>query len=187
MVQSLTKTISLAEFLQLPETKPASEYIDGEIIEKPMPQGQHSTIQIELASYINTILKKDKIARAFPELRCIFANRAIVPDIAVFTWEKIPRDPDGKIGNVFNLAPDWMIEILSPEQSQTKVTKKIIHALKYGCQMGWLIDPDEQTIFIYQPKQDIEIIENSEDILIVPNFATDLQLTHGDLFGWLLE
>jgi len=30
MVQALSKPLTLAEFLQLPETKPASEYIDGE-------------------------------------------------------------------------------------------------------------------------------------------------------------
>ncbi len=45
MVQALSKTLTLAEFLQLPETKPASEYIDGKIIQKPMPQGKHSAIQ----------------------------------------------------------------------------------------------------------------------------------------------
>jgi Uma2 family endonuclease len=44
MVQTPAKSISLEEFLQLPETKPASEYINGQIIQKPMLQGQHSTI-----------------------------------------------------------------------------------------------------------------------------------------------
>jgi Uma2 family endonuclease len=34
-----TLKLSLAEFLELPETKPASEYINGRIYQKPMPQG----------------------------------------------------------------------------------------------------------------------------------------------------
>jgi Uma2 family endonuclease len=50
-----------------------------------------------------------------------------------------------------------------------------------------VIDPDEMTIFVYQPKQEIAIFENNEDVLIVPDFAQDLQLTHGDLFSWLSE
>jgi len=37
MVQA-RKTLTLEEFLKLPETKPASEYIGGQIIQKPMPQ-----------------------------------------------------------------------------------------------------------------------------------------------------
>jgi Uma2 family endonuclease len=45
MVQTPIKPMALAEFLATPETKPASEYIDSQIIQKPMPQGQHSIIQ----------------------------------------------------------------------------------------------------------------------------------------------
>ncbi|WP_448564644.1 hypothetical protein [Trichothermofontia sp.] len=36
--------LTLAEFLQQPETEPASEYWDGEMIQKPMPQGRHSRL-----------------------------------------------------------------------------------------------------------------------------------------------
>jgi len=41
-VQARTKTLTLEEFLKLPETKPASEYIGGQI-QKPMPQGKQAT------------------------------------------------------------------------------------------------------------------------------------------------
>ncbi|MGB6167825.1 MAG: Uma2 family endonuclease, partial [Geitlerinemataceae cyanobacterium] len=44
MVQVSAQLLTLAKFLQLPETKPASEYIDGQISQKPMPQGKHSTL-----------------------------------------------------------------------------------------------------------------------------------------------
>ena len=44
MVTTSSKPINLEEFLTLPETKPANEYIDGKIIQKPMPKGKHSTI-----------------------------------------------------------------------------------------------------------------------------------------------
>jgi Uma2 family endonuclease len=70
MVQSLSRPITLGEFLKLPETKPASEYIDGQIIQKPMPQGKHSTIQTEFSTTVNVVLKPQQIARAFSELRC---------------------------------------------------------------------------------------------------------------------
>mgnify|MGYP000067048774 FL=1 len=72
MVQAPQKTITLEEFLNLPDTKPASEYIDGQIIQKPMPQGKHSAIQGELVPAINAVVRPQKIARAFPELRCVF-------------------------------------------------------------------------------------------------------------------
>lgn len=187
MVQVPSKALTLAEFLQLPETKPASEYIDGQIIQKPMPQGKHSVIQGELTPAINRVVKPQRIARAFPELRCTFGGRSTVPDIAVFLWSRIPRDQNGEVANAFPSAPDWTIEILSPDQSQTKVTKNILHCLKHGTQMGWLIDPDEQTVFIYRPKQEPEVLDTPADVIPVPSFANNLQLTIQELFAWLLE
>ncbi|GBE94825.1 Uma2 family endonuclease [Nostoc cycadae] len=187
MVRIPAKTLSLTEFLALPETEPASEYINGRIIQKPMPQGEHSAIQTELAPAINLIVKPQKIARAFCELRCTFGNRSIVPDISVFTWDRIPRQENGGVANVFLIAPDWTIEILSPDQSQTKVIKNILHCLKHGTQMGWLIDPKEKAVFVYLPNQPTNVYEEPETKLPVPEFAKDLSLTVEDLFSWLLE
>lgn len=125
MVQAPAQTVSLSEFLALPETQPASEYIDEYIVQKPMLQGKHSTIQRDLTMAVEMVRKLWKRGRFFPELRCTFAERSIVPNIAIFTWDRILRDEDGSIANQFPLAPDWVVEILSLDQSQTKVTKKM--------------------------------------------------------------
>ena len=187
MVRTPSKPLTLNEFLKLPETEPATEYIDGQIIQKPMPQGEHSTIQGELIIAINAIVKPQKVARAFPELRCTFGGRSIVPDVAVFTWGRIPRKENGGVANLFQAAPDWTIEILSPDQSQTKVIKNILHCLEYETQMGWLIDPEEQSVFVYLRNQQPVVLDEAEALLPVPEFASELKLTVGDLFGWLLE
>ena len=185
MVKTTLKPLNLEEFLQLPETKPASEYIDNQIIQKPLPQGKHSAIQCELIIFINAILKTKKVARAFPELRCSFGGRSTLPDVSVFVWNRIPADDNGEIANVFPIAPDWTIEILSPEQSQTKVTNNILHCLNHETQMGWLIDPDEQCVFVYVPQQQTAVFDEPEMLLPVPSFASELRLSVGELFGWL--
>ena len=187
MVRALSQALTLEEFLQLPETKPASEYIEGQIIQKPMPQGKHSSIQGELVPAINAVVKSQRLGRAFPELRCTFGDRSIVPDVSVFEWVRIPRDQDGTVANTFAIAPDWTIEILSPDQSQTRVTKNILHCLKHGTQMGWLIDPDEQTVFVYLPEQRIQVFDETDNLLPMPSFAAGLNLTVKDLFAWLLD
>ncbi|MEM9905927.1 MAG: Uma2 family endonuclease [Cyanobacteria bacterium P01_D01_bin.44] len=186
MVQTQSRPLTLEAFLTLPETKPASEYIDGQVIQKPMPQGKHSRLQLDFATLINTSVRSQKVACAFTELRCTFAGSSIVPDIAVFTWERIPRDETGEVANIFPLAPDWTLEILSPGQSQTKVTKNILRCLKHGTQMGWLIDPEDKAVFIYRPKQEIELLDNPEEILLMPPFMNELTLKVEDLFSLLL-
>jgi Uma2 family endonuclease len=185
MVQTPTKPLTLEMFLELPETKPASEFIDGQIIQKPMPQGKHSAVQGDFVPAINQILRPSRIARAFPELRCTFGGRSLVPDAVVFTWERIQRDQDGKVANQFLLAPDWTVEILSPDQSQTKVVRNILHCLDYGTQMGWLIDPDEELVFVYRSDRTITIYEQPQVQLPVPDFASAIQLTVEQVFSWL--
>lgn len=181
------RSLTLAEFLELPETKPASEYINGQILQKPMAQGEHSVVQRELTQFLDAMLKPQQIARAFPELRCVFGGRAQVPDISVFRWAYIPRQPNGRIANRFERSPDWTIEILSPGQSQTKVMRNILHCLRHGAEMGWLIDSEESGIFVYRPNQLPEFFEESSAILPVPEFAGAVALSVEQLFGWLLE
>jgi Uma2 family endonuclease len=110
-----------------------------------------------------------------------------VPDVSIFSWDRIPRNEDGSIANLFAIAPDWMIEILSPEQRSTKVIAKILHSLKHGTQLGWLIDPKEKAILIFYPNQSLDWLDQPEQLLPVPDFANNLQLTVGDIFNWLLE
>ncbi len=185
MVKTAHKPITLEEFLELPETQPPSEYINGQIIQKPMPQGKHSRLQAKLVTAMNNIAESQKIAYAFPELGCTFGGRVIVPDIVVLRWEKIPLDENGDIANVIVTYPDWTIEILSPDQSVTKVTGNILHCLNQGTTLGWLIDPATRSILIFPANQQPQLLENPEDILLVPEFLENLTLTVEDVFNWL--
>jgi Uma2 family endonuclease len=185
MVQTPIRQITLEEFLDLPDTKPANEYIDGEIIQKPMPQGQHSVIQGELLIELTLAWRGKGVAQAFPELRCTFGGRAIVPDVAVFEDANVPYDENDEIENVFNIPPDWTIEILSPDQSTTKVLKKIDHCLANGTQMGWLIDPTDRSVLVLVANQALRILEAPSDILPVPVFAVAIELTVEKLFSWI--
>jgi Uma2 family endonuclease len=191
MVQTLNKTveapsITLDAFLQMPETQPASEYIDGQILQKPMPQGEHSTLQRDLLFKIDGELKSNQIARAFPELRCKFGNKVLVPDLSVFRSQRIPRQDNGRIANVFEIAPDWVIEILSPDQGESKVRSKILHCLDHGCEMGWMINPAGNEVIAYPYNDRPRSFTQLETILPVPEWAATLNLSVGELFGWLL-
>ncbi|MBW4543187.1 MAG: Uma2 family endonuclease [Symplocastrum torsivum CPER-KK1] len=182
-MSTITQPLTLEEFLKLPETKPVSEFINGEIIQKPMPQGEHSLLQGELCEAINRVAKPQKIAIAFPELRCTFGGDAIVPDIVVFRWERIPLRPSGRIANRFEIHPDWSIEILSPDQSQTKVLGKLLHCSQHGTELGWLIDPEEESILVVFPEQRVQLLRGTAPLPILSEI--ELELTVEQVFGWL--
>ncbi|MEB3192632.1 MAG: Uma2 family endonuclease [Snowella sp.] len=187
MVTIAPKIITLESFLTLPETEPASEYSQGTITQKPMPKAKHSRIQSYLVQTINQTVETPKIALAFTELRCTFVGRSLVPDITVMRWENLPRDETGEISDQFNRCPDWIIEILSPEQSTTLVMEKIIFSLQQGTELGWLIDPFAKSVTVFQtglPK--IYFVQaDKPEILTVLSGLENLQLSVNDIFACL--
>ncbi|MBE9116819.1 Uma2 family endonuclease [Lusitaniella coriacea LEGE 07157] len=183
MTAALPIPLTLEEFLKLPETQPPSEFINGKVNQKSMPQGKHSRLQLKFCETVNQVTERAQVALAFPELRCTFGERSIIPDATVFTWDRIPFDSNEEVSNTFEIYPDWTVEILSPDQKATKVISNILHCLRFGTKLGWLIDPDERLILAFIPGQEpIELIER--DRVPVPEFLT-LELTVAQVFGWL--
>ena len=178
-----TQPLTLEKFLKFPETKPASEFINGEIVQKPMPQGEHSRLQFKFCAVVNEVAEPEKIAIAFPELRCTFGGDSIIPDVAVFRWDRIPVRPSGRIANRFEIHPDWSIEILSPDQSQTKVLGKLLHCSEYGTELGWLIDPDEESILVVFPEQRVQLLRGNAQVPILKGISLELRVEQ--VFSWL--
>ena len=193
MVQIPIQPLTLADFLQQPETKPASEFINGQMIQKPMPQGEHSILQGELLKVINAVAQPAQVAYAFPELRCVYPSGShpadvyggatVVPNVAVFRWSRIPRQPSGRVANRFDLHPDWAIEILSPEQSQTLVLAKLLHSAEHGTELGWLVDPATESILVVFPESRVKLYQGPEPLPVRPEVA--LALAAADVFAWL--
>lgn len=176
-------SLTLAEFLQCPETEPASEFMQGEVSQKPMPQGQHSRLQFKLCNVIASVVEAPKIAGVFPELRCTFGGVSIAPDVVVVRWERIPRQSSGRVANRFNLHPDWAIEIFSPDQSQTKVLGNLLHCSEQGTELGWLLDPAADSILVVFADQRVQLLSGDRPLPVLQDIP--LALTATEVFSWL--
>ncbi len=187
MTLSIERLLTLAEFLDLPETKPATEFMNGELRQKPMPQGKHSVLQALLVAFINSFLLTKGLALALTELRCTFSDRSLVPDIAVFRMDRVPWDKNGEIANQFTVPPDWVIEILPPEQSETRIINKLLFFVNHGTHTAWLINPAEKMVLVIDQDQKIAVFSEPEQNLPIPGLgqSTPPQLTLGQLFQWL--
>ena len=115
---------------------------------------------------------------AFPELCCTLSHNSVVPDITVIHQDRIPTENTAVEG-----APDWIIEILSPDQSTTKLIAKIQTCLQEGTQLGWLIDSEERVIMVLSPDSRIILLRNSDRLPVPQNIP--LNLTVEQVFAWL--
>lgn len=179
---SIPKT-TLEEFLQLPyiDESPAWEYINTIISQKPMGGGKHSLLQKRLIAGIDATASNYE---AFPELRCTFGNRSVVPDVSVVAKDRLPVDENGDIISTgIDFAPNWVIEILSPDQSQTKVTGNILYCIRNGSLLGWLIDPSERSIIVYQPDTLPSLLTLKDILPVLPGI--NFTICVDDVFAWL--
>jgi Uma2 family endonuclease len=97
------------------------------------------------------------------------------PDAAYLlpkTQKQITRD---KRGGFFPVCPDFAIELLSETDPLTETRKKMERWIANGLQLGWLIDPYQKKVLIYEPG-----VEVSE-------FAGKILKGHGPVKGFNLD
>ena len=137
--------LTLDEFLALPETEPASEYVCGEVIQKPMPTLTHSLLQGFFVAVLLQFLRTSGLGwRVGPELRCVFGppgrERPYVPDVVVLSPERLPQGDTRRVVP-FRAPPDVAIEILSPDQPSGRSKAKTHVYLRAGAPPMCVADP----------------------------------------------
>jgi Uma2 family endonuclease len=147
---SIGARLTLEEFLSLPETKPGSEYIDGEVVQKPMPSTDRTIIQRLLSFVFTLFLREFPIADGGTEWRCVFGppghDFARLPDFALVLRERL-RGTRGD--EPFRGAPDFAVEILSPDDRMSDAFAKVRLYLEHGVRLVWLIDPRTGTVLVW--------------------------------------
>ncbi|MEO1394398.1 MAG: Uma2 family endonuclease [Cyanobacteria bacterium J06634_5] len=76
------------------------------------------------------------------------------------------------------LCPDFVIELRSQTDSLSKLQNKMQEYMGNGTQLGWLIDPQNKQVEIYQINQAVEVLENPEVLsggTVLSGFALDLK------------
>ncbi|MGD9890327.1 MAG: Uma2 family endonuclease [Dehalococcoidia bacterium] len=181
---TVTGTMTLAEFLALPENQPALEYDNGVVTQKVSPEGRHSALQSGMAEQINRQIRPRRLGRAFTELRATFANLSRVPDIAVYRWNRIPRNAAGEVVDDFLEPPDIAIEIVSPGQSTNRLIERCLTFIEAGAQAAILVDPADHSVALMRAGMTMAVLR-AGDLLDLSDIIPDLRLDITALFDEL--
>jgi Uma2 family endonuclease len=137
--------IPVEEYLRM-TSEPDCEYVAGVIEERPVGEYDHATWQTILAAFF-TIRQKDWGIEARAELRVQVApNRFRVPDVTVLS-RTAPRE------QIITHAPLAVFEILSPEDTMSRMLAKLAEYERMGIGAIWVIEPTKQIYFRYQNGQ----------------------------------
>jgi Uma2 family endonuclease len=179
------QSLTLEEFLELPEKEPALEYEYGEVTQKVPPQLNHAILQARLAGLLNNFAVPSCLAMAVTELRTTYGGFSRLPDVAVYRWERIPVDAEGwVVDGALTAPPDIAIEIVSPDQRVSAQLRRCVEYVNAGAVIALLVDPDDHSVVIVRPDRPVQTARGDERIDlddVLPGF----ELTAQQLFDTL--
>jgi Uma2 family endonuclease len=133
--------ISVDEYRKL-VTDPDCELVDGVIEERPMGEYDHSTWQTAIAEFFN-LHKEQWGVKARTELRLqVSPTRFRVPDVMLLS-RTAPRE------QVITHAPLAVFEVLSPDDTMSRMLIKLADYERMGIRSIWLIEPQQQLFYRY--------------------------------------
>jgi Uma2 family endonuclease len=75
------------------------------------------------------------------------------------------------------LAPDFVVELRSVSDDLNALQAKMQEYIDNGVQLGWLINPQDQQVEIYRPRQPVEVLQSPQSLSgedVLPGFTLDL-------------
>ena len=178
------RRLTLDEFLELPEESPALEYLDGVVVPKVSPKAYHGRTQYTFSRKFNDFAESRHLAIAFPETRSTFAGQSRVPDVGIYRWMNLPREPDGKFLDDFQTPWDIAVEIVSPNQSRADQEAKCRWYCANGVEISLMIDPNREDVIRFGADGSRVELRN-EDRIALDSVAPGFNLTPDELFAAL--
>ncbi len=152
MASAARKLATYDDVLRAPEHLVA-EVIDGDLHLQPRPARRHARAFSRLGARLGRRFDEGDdgpggwVLLNEPELHLGAQPHILVPDIAGWRRERMPVIEDGPY---FDLAPDWVCEVLSPSTAAFDRGRKADVYLEVGVKHLWLVDADTPQIEAFE-------------------------------------
>jgi Uma2 family endonuclease len=124
----------------------------GEIVIVPPVGGEGDFRNMEVSSPLGVWSKKDGRGRAFgPSVEFILpSGAALSPDASWVSNGRLAKLTKEQRRKFLRLCPQFIVEVMSPSDRLKDAKEKMAEWMANGVQLGWLIDGDRQTVYIYR-------------------------------------
>jgi Uma2 family endonuclease len=164
--------------ITLPEAKPALEWVNGRVLQKVSPKREHAIAQGRFFAALDLWAQEGSLGIVGTEWRFRIQpageeRRPLVPDVAYLSYARLPYEAQQGTDEP-KVAPDAVVEVLSPRDRRADVEEKMRVYLNAGTSV----------IFVVDPKNRLVRIRDARGERSVPEGGT---LTHEALPGFRLD
>jgi Uma2 family endonuclease len=171
------------QFYQLCRDNPDVKFernANGEIIIMPPTGGETGNRNFELSADFAIWNRQYRLGVCFDSSTCFKlpngADRS--PDVSWIKqerWDTLTLEQKEKFPPI---APDFVLELISPTDSLKKTQEKMQEYMKNEVRLGWLIDRKTRRVEIYRLGQAVEVLKSPTELSgedVLPGFVLKLE------------
>jgi Uma2 family endonuclease len=164
---------TVADLQTLPDDGKRYELVRGVLIEMPPPGQEHGLVTSEIVRLIGNHVRANDLGRVFTESGYLLSedpDTVRAPNISFIAKSRLPSLKE----TYARIAPDLVVEVMSPGNSLDDMNEKIARYFEAGAQRVWLFFPKTRMIYDYHSAKDIKVLDG-DDLLdggdILPGFS----------------
>ncbi|MDQ6759462.1 MAG: Uma2 family endonuclease [Acidobacteriota bacterium] len=174
--------LSIQDLETMPDDCLHRELIEGELIELPPPEFNHSLIAHRIYKALDAYVVPRNLGMVLIEMGYLVRSDRrtwIQPDVSFFLAGRYDLK---KLGKYATGAPDLAIEVISPSETARSVNRKTAILLESGCQEVWNVYSDTRTVEIHSASKAIRRVGHADDITspLFPGWSAQVRSFFGD-------
>jgi len=172
---AIVQTVTIEEFQNLPDDGVRRELVRGEVREMTPTNFEHLEVRSEIEFLLKRFATQHGLGVVGGEGGFVLGHDpAIVlsPDIVFVSKGRVPTGPERR--GFPELAPDLVVEVLSPSNSAMEMSEKVAIYLRSGVRLVWVVDPIQRTITAYRADHAAHLHMDDETIDggdVLPGFS----------------
>ena len=161
-----TKLMTADELLMLPDDGKRYELIEGVLNEMSPPGTTHGLTAMRAGAILFNFVHQRELGEVFAAetgfVLSMNPDTVRAPDAAFVAAERLPTGdlPAGYL----RLAPDLVVEVVSPSDTASELQSKVFTWLDAGCRVVWVVYPATRSVTVYRSREDVRVL-TEEDTL----------------------
>ncbi|MDJ0799942.1 MAG: Uma2 family endonuclease [Calothrix sp. MO_167.B12] len=138
----------------------------GEVVIMPPAFSDTGNRNFNLAAYLWVWTEQDGTGLGFDSSAGFTLPNGATrsPDAAWMRLERWNALTQEEQASFAPISPDFVIELRSASDSLSSLQAKMEEYISNGVLLGWLIDRQNRTVYIYRPNQDPQVLLNPEQV-----------------------
>ena len=155
------------------------ELVRGELRVTPAPGAPHGMIATNLTVLLAVHVAERRVGWVFADsvgYQLVDLPRTVRrPDVSFVRADRLPAEGVGP--GFLKLAPDLVVEVISPSETASELEEKLEDYRTCGTQLIWVVDPIRRTVMIMASDAPLRWVREGERLdggAVLPGFSCDV-------------